>query len=420
MTNKIFTVAILGVGSRGGNAYGRVFNRMKDKFRIVALCDPREARLESFGEEFGVPKDMRFTDEGEFMKEKRADALLIATYDCDHKRQCIRAFELGYKVLLEKSIATSLEECKELMAAQRELSGEAAVCHVLRYSPIYQKAEELLRGGTVGRLVTIEAYEPVGYWHQAHSFVRGNARSTVGASPMILAKCCHDLDLICNFAGAECVSASSMGGLTFFTEENAPENTAERCTDCRLLDECPYSAKRLYIERWKQNGSPSDEWPTNMVTAAPVTEEKLIEAISDGQYGRCVFRCDNDAVDHQTVLMKFKNGVNATLTMTAFTAERGRCYKFHGTYGQITVTDKEIKIDRYGEEPETVGIDSLVDKRLSHGGGDVGLINSFYAMLCGEGTQTDLDSSYEGYLIGFAAEKSRLSGGKLVSVHGDC
>lgn len=419
MSEKIYTVAILGVGSRGGNAYGRIINKMKDKFRIVALCDPRAERLEVFGEEFGVSGDMLFTDEEIFLRRRRADALLITTYDCDHVRECKRAFELGYKVLLEKSIATSREECLKLMEAASALSGEATVCHVLRYSPIYLKAEELINEGRIGRLVAIEATEPVGYWHQSHSFVRGNARNTRDASPMILSKCCHDLDLIAHFAKGECLSVTSVGGLSFFTEENAPDNTSARCTECRLVDECPYSAKRLYIEKWKTDGAPADEWPTNVVAPAPVTEEKLMKAIKEGQYGRCVFRCDNDAVDHQLVQIEFKNGVKATLSMIAFTTERGRCYKFHGTYGQLTVTDREIRLTEYGRECEVIGIDTLIDRGLAHGGGDRGLILSLYGMLSGAGSPTALESSVEGYLIGFAAEESRLSGGKRVYVHGD-
>ena len=194
--SKIYTVAILGVGARGGNAYGKLINKFPEKYDIVALCDMREDRLEYYGELFGVKEENRFTCEDEFFKEKRADLLVIATPDTAHICHAIKAFETGYDILVEKPLTDNEEECRELLEAQEKYGCRALVCHVLRYAPAYTKLYEVVNSGKIGRLLDINWTEPVGYWHQAHSYVRGNWRNTADSAPMILAKCCHDLDLI--------------------------------------------------------------------------------------------------------------------------------------------------------------------------------------------------------------------------------
>lgn len=418
MENKIFTVAILGAGSRGADAYGTLINEQKDKFNIVSICDIRKERLDRFGELFEVEKSELFTDEDAFFSKKRADLLVIATQDADHFRHALKAFELGYDVLLEKPITDKIEECEALLSAQKKYGVKAMVCHVLRYAPAFSKLHELVNSGIIGKLVGINANEGPNYWHQAHSYVRGNWRSSKTSTPMILAKCCHDLDLLQWYAGSECKSVSSIGNLSFFKKENAPENTAERCVDCRLINECPYSAKRVYVDRWKDVGSPIDSWPFNVVTTAPVNEEKLIEAIKIGQYGRCAFRCDNDVVDNQIVMMEFANGVKAELTMTAFTS--GRRYLLYGTYGNILLDSGKITVEVFGnkEKSYSITVRELEEKGHAHGGGDSKLINSLYDMLTGkEVSKTSLVQSVESHLMGILAEKSRLENGKPYKVH---
>ena len=186
MSEKIFSAAILGVGARGGDVYGRIMASMPDKFKIVSLCDLKKERISFYGEEFGVAEDARFQTEEEFFEKKRADVLIVATQDADHVRHAIKGFELGYDILLEKPITDSKKECERLLAAQKKYGGKALVCHVLRYAPAFTKAYEILESGAIGKLICIEALERVGYWHQAHSFVRGNWRSTKYTAPMIL------------------------------------------------------------------------------------------------------------------------------------------------------------------------------------------------------------------------------------------
>ncbi|MBR3805588.1 MAG: Gfo/Idh/MocA family oxidoreductase [Clostridia bacterium] len=416
--SKIYTVAILGVGARGGNAYGKLINKFTDKYNIVALCDQREDRLEYYGELFGVGEKNRFTSEEEFFKEKRADLLVIATPDTAHIGHTIKAFEVGYDILVEKPLTDSEEECKRLLAAQEKHGCRALVCHVLRYAPAYTKLYEIVNSGKIGRLIDINWTEPVGYWHQAHSYVRGNWRNTDNSAPMILAKCCHDLDLIQWYAKSKCKSISSIGSLDFFKKENAPDGATERCQNCPHKDSCPYSAYRIYIGRWHQFDCPTHEWPYNVVTAEPVSEEKIRAAIEAGPYGRCVFHCDNNVVDHQTVQMLFENGITATLHMNAFTNHGGRRVAMHGTYGELYMDEKTITLDVFGEPTEIIKIDALLEADYGHGGGDLKLVEALYEMMEGNaGLETSLEASVESHLMGIKAEESRLSEGKLLLVH---
>jgi predicted dehydrogenase len=174
MANKIYTVAILGIGGRGGDTYGSLMADMPEKWDIVALCDLKPDRLEAFAERFGVAKENLFTDEKEFFEKRRADVLVIATPDADHVRHATYAFNLGYDVMMEKPITDKKEEMDALLALQQEKGCKALVCHVLRYAPAFVKTAELIESGVIGRLVAIQALERVAYWHQAHSYVRGN------------------------------------------------------------------------------------------------------------------------------------------------------------------------------------------------------------------------------------------------------
>ena len=417
MPDKIYTIAIIGVGARGGVAYGELINEMPDKFKIVALCDLRQDRLDLYAPKFNVPKENCFLDEEEFFKEKRADVLLVATQDQDHVGHCVKGFAAGYDIMTEKPLTDKKEECELLLNAQKASGKKALVCHVLRYAPAFLKAKELLDSGVIGRLVAIDALEKVGSWHQAHSYVRGNWRRRDEATPMILAKCCHDLDLLQYYASSKCKCISSMGDLAHFKAENAPEGSAKRCLDCAVEKDCPFSAKHIYINLWKNMESPEDRWPFNVLVNPPLTEEKLMKAIEEGPYGRCVYHCDNDVVDHQQTIMTFENGVKATLTMTGFTYGGGRRISFYGTRGQIVLDEAagSITVAPFEKDMEVIDISDLSEKGYAHGGGDKGLINKLYDMLSGTATATtSFDASVESHLMGICAEESRLKGGELI------
>lgn len=417
---KVYTVAIIGVGARGADAYGWQLFEQKDRFKIVALCDLRKDRMERFAKKWGIPAENVFTDENEFFKEKRADLLLVATQDKDHYGHCLKGFEIGYDIMTEKPLTDSRQECEDLLAAQQKSGKKALVCHVLRYAPAFLKAAEIIENGDIGQLVAINALERVGHWHQAHSYVRGNWRNTDVAAPMILAKCCHDLDLLQFYAKSKCVSISSVGDLVHFKKENAPEGAAERCVDCPHKATCRYDAEKIYIQIWKNRGCPVDIWPYNVLTEPPITEEKLLKALQEGPYGRCVYKCDNNVVDHQLTTMTFANGVKATLTMTGFTAPGGRRYHFHGTQGELVLDESEnrITLQKYLDGPEVIDLAKLEDSGYAHGGGDIFIIKTLYDVLEGNGTAaTSFEASIESHLMGIAAEESRLQGGKLIYIH---
>ncbi|MBQ0010655.1 MAG: Gfo/Idh/MocA family oxidoreductase [Ruminococcus sp.] len=418
---KQLTVAIIGCGGRGCGAYGHLMHdSFGEKYKIVALCDIQERVLLRQGEQLEVPKENRFLDEKVFFETKRADLLVIGTQDQDHYRMTVKGLSLGYDVLVEKPLTSSRKECKGLLAAQKKYGGKVFVGHVLRYAPAFRKAEELLHSGRIGKLIAIDALEQVWYGHMAHSFVRGNWRRSDETSPMILAKCCHDLDLLQYYAGSKCRSLSSVGDLAWFKPENAPEGATDRCLDCPHVDTCPYSAKRIYIDRWKRR--PDYSFSHIIAFERPLTEEALRKALRETPYGRCVYHCDNNVVDHELTVMTFENGVKASLTMMGCTGNGGRIIKFHGSLGEIILDEENeyVELKIYGEESEKWPMADLGtgDPNSGHGGGDNALVAELYDMLCGTATErSTLEASIESHLMAIAAEESRLAGGKLKKVH---
>lgn len=415
---EMYTVAIIGCGSRGHDAFGLNLLQKKNKFKIVALCDVLKEKADRCASEFEVPSENVFYDEETFFQEKRADAIIIATHDRDHVRMAIKSLSLGYAILMEKPISPIKEELLRLLDAHKQYPQPVMICHVLRYAPAYVKIKKLLEQGRIGRLLSIDWLEQVCYWHQSHSYVRGNWRREEDSSPMIMAKCCHDLDLLQWYAEAKSVSVYSIGERMFFNKENAPYDAANRCFECKYNKDCPYSAEYQYIDRWKKAGSPKSCWPWNVIDDSLVnTEESLRKAYKNGSYGRCVFACDNDVVDHQVVVTCFENGVVANLTMTAFANDGGRRATFRGSLGEIEFnqTEDSIRISQYGKETciYKLGewLKSELEDTFGHGGGDTKLIDGFYDLLSqGVQTGTTLENSVESHLMALAAEESRKQG----------
>jgi predicted dehydrogenase len=421
MENKILTVSIIGVGARGGEAYGRYIHKCADKFNITHLCDINEERLDKYAEAFEVKKENCFTDENTFFAKKRSDVLLICTMDRQHVAMAEKALDLGYDILLEKPVSDNTDELRRLVRKANEAGRVIMVCHVLRYTVMINKLKEIIDNGGIGKLVAIDQTENVGSWHQAHSFVRGNWRNSVETSPMILQKCCHDMDLLQYFAGAKCQALSSMGSLFHFKKENQPQGAADRCVACQYVDSCPFSAKKIYVDMWKESGNPENRWPMNVITDAyPLTEEAIQKAIEEGPYGRCVYACDNDVVDNQTVVMHFENGITATLKMEGFTKKGGRDIRFFGTEGELEMDEEGnfICLRRYFGEDKTWKIDELTDDLEGHGGGDHRMIDKLYEVVAlrNENIDTCIENSVESHYMSLAAEESRVNGGILVEI----
>ena len=420
---KKIQVAIIGAGNRGG-LFGELMQERKDEFEIAAVCDIEPKQLVKCKLRMHLTDEQLFSDEKTFFEKKRGDLMVVATYDRDHVRQCIAALKLGYDVLLEKPISDSREELRELIAVQKETGRKVIVCHELRYGAGYVKAKELLQEGVIGQLLTIDAMERVVYWHQAQAYVRIQSAYNELTHPTILAKCSHDLDLIQSYAGAPCETVSSIGGLSYFRESQAPKDSTEYCLDCPHVDTCPYSAKKVYIERWHALGEPDFIWPFNKVSLkVPTTEEDLYEGLRTTYFGKCVFHCHNEAyehvVDHQLVQMQFANGVQAVLKMV-FASTSGRRINFFGTLGEILLDERTdtIEVRLYGKEPEIIPLNTLVERGHNHGGGDNILVSRLYGILTDQTpVLTSLTESAESHLMGISAEESRLNGGVLVKVH---
>ena len=338
-----------------------------------------------------------------------------------HVRMAKKALLLGYDIVLEKPISDDSQELRELSELARETGRKIMVCHVLRYTVTMRKLKEVLNSGAIGKLISIDHTENVVFWHEAHSYVRGNWRNRALSTPMIMAKCCHDLDLLQDFVGSKCRAVSSMGSLAYFKPEFKPNGSADRCVNCKYVESCSYSAKKVYIEMWKNVGCPANQFPFSLITDVyPTTETALQEAITDGPYGRCVFACDNDVVDNQTVIMQFENGITATLKMEAFVKDGGRDIRFFGTEGELVLNEGkgEIILKKYFGADTVWKINELTDDLEGHGGGDHRMIDELYDVMTGATPKvaTSIDESIESHYMALAAEESRLNGGALVEI----
>ena len=374
--------------------------------------------------EYNVPKERCFTSAEELLAQpKLADAIFICTQDQDHVREALMALEKGYHILMEKPISPSAEDCNKLLEASRKYDRKIVVCHVLRYTPFFSKIKEIISEGIIGDVVTIQAIENVGYWHQAHSFVRGNWRNSNTTSPMCLQKTCHDFDLYLWLADKMPKRVSSMGDTYFFKEACAPEGAALRCMDgCKAKENCPFDAEKIYITN-KRTGiaQGNTEWPVDVLAIHP-TEESIYEAIKTGPYGRCVFHCDNNVVDHQITNIENTDGSNISFSMSGFTSDGASRYcKIMGTKGDITadMTKNIIEIGLFGQPREVIDVTKLATDFSGHGGGDVRMVLEFLEMITtGKEPQgiTSLEQSINSHLVAFAAEESRLNHGTPVEI----
>ncbi|MFI6697582.1 Gfo/Idh/MocA family protein [Streptomyces sp. NPDC050509] len=410
------TLALVGSGLRG-QSYARhaVASGMG---RVTAVAEPDPYRRAAAAAEFGVPAERVYTDWTELAQHPRvAEAAVVATQDQLHIGPAVRLADLGYHILLEKPMATSEQDAVAIAEAAERNKILLAVCHVLRYTPYTRTLRELLESGAIGRLVSVQHLEPVGWWHHAHSFVRGNWRRQDTSAPMLLTKSCHDIDWLIHLLGELPDRVTSFGGLTHFRAEERPEGAADRCLDCPLEPSCPYSAKRLYLGCL---GNPDDEfWPLSAVTEEH-TERAVLDALRTGPYGRCVYACDNDVVDHQVVNMEFPSGATCSFTMSAFTPMEHRRTRLLGTHGFVDGDGHTLRVVdfRTGEERTVdAGTDTGASAGPSaedgHGGGDEALTEAFLtAVSTGDAStlRSDAAESLATHRVVWAAERARVTG----------
>lgn len=420
--DKKMTIAILGLGSRGLDVYAKHIPDFADKMELTAVADLRTDRVEEAKKLYGLKAENCFYNAEDILAQERlADVMFICTQDRDHVRHATAALEKGYHLLLEKPVSADADECRALLETAKRCGRKVCVCHVLRYTPFYGTIKEMIEEGSIGRVLSVQAREDVGYFHQAHSFVRGNWRDSEETSPMILAKCCHDMDLIVWLTDASCQSITSFGELSHFTKEHAPKGAALRCLDgCAAKENCPYDAEKIYITDKKTGVRSCDGWPVNTVVSHP-TEESVREALANGPYGRCVYHCDNNVVDHQVVNMQMERGITVTFSMSAFSARCDRYIKVMGTLGELEgyMSENRITYTAFGKEPQVIDLTKTTSDFGGHAGGDTRMLEQFADyIMTGKagGSITDLATSLESHYMALAAEESRRNGGAVVSL----
>jgi predicted dehydrogenase len=452
------TAILIGAGNRGYEEYGPYALAHPDEIRFVAIAEPHEARRARFARAHDIATSYQFhTWEDLLARSQMADAALVCTLDRMHVEPTIAALEAGYDVLLEKPMATTLADCVRLVRTAERTGRLLQICHVLRYSAFFSSLHDIVTSGRLGDVITVEHRENVAYWHMAHSFVRGNWRDSQVESPMILAKCCHDFDLLYWILGP-CARLSSFGSLIHFRPENAPDGAPERCTDgCPAADDCPWYAPRLYLDmvpllhvarrspaaherlaaelslrlpslvNAARRSMPGLEaaldyrgWPISVISEDTAPQARW-EALQTGPYGRCVYHCGNDVVDHQIVNIELEQGGSAVLVMHGHSHREGRTMRYDGTRatlrGCFYPEEQRIEIhDHLTGDMEVIRPSAGRVRAGGHGGGDAALMRAFVHSVRstsqGRGSHmiTSARDSLESHLMAFAAERARLEG----------
>jgi predicted dehydrogenase len=407
--DKPVTAITLGAGSRG-NVYGNFAAQYPEQLKIVGVAEPIAIRNERYATKHKIDAKNRFdTWERVFERPKFADAIIISTPDALHYAPCMKALEMGYDILLEKPIAPTEKECRSILALAKKTGRIVAVCHVLRYAPYFVKMKELIAKNTIGNVISIQHLEPIEHIHMAHSYVRGNWHNSKKTTPIILAKSCHDLDIIKWIINKPAKQISAMGDLKWFRKENAPEGSTGRCTDgCKVERSCPYSAIHAYYDkrlRLSVFDLPEDK------SKHP---EAIMEKLKTTDYGRCVYRMDNDQPDHYITNIKFGDNITASFSMEAFTSYAGRRTRVMGSHGDMVGDMNELVITDFRSDKQTKLVPKAEDveeyRNSGHGGGDWLLARDFVQAVAQQNPKlltSTIDESIESHIMGFMAEESR-------------
>lgn len=402
--DKAITAITIGAGARG-NVYGGYSLKYPEQLDIVGVAEPIAVRNERYSTKHNIPDSNRFkTWEDVFKVPKFADAVIISTPDNLHYGPCMAALKMGYHVLLEKPISPSEQECREILALSKKQKRIVAVCHVLRYAPYFQQLRTFVQSGAIGTVVSMQHLEPIEHIHMSHSYVRGNWHNSLETTPIILAKSCHDLDIVKWVLGKKSKQIHAQGSLKWFTAKNAPAGSTKRCTDgCSIEKECPYSAIKIY----QKNRTYLHHF--DLPEDKTQHEAAIDQYLRTSNYGRCVYRMDNDQPDHYTCNILFDEDITVAFSMEAFTSYSGRRTRIMGSMGDIvgdmntfTLTDfKTGKKTEWKQESD------------GHGGGDWRLVNDWVKAIAANDPNlltSTIDESIESHIMGFAAEKSRKSG----------
>jgi len=407
--DKPITAITLGAGSRG-NVYGNYAISNPDQIDIVGVAEPIPLRNERYSKKHKIATENRFvTWEHVFQKPKFADAIIITTPDHLHYGPCMKALAMGYDVLLEKPMAQTEKECRDILALTKKTGAIVGLCHVLRYAPYFIKLKELIHNGSIGELISIQHFEPIQHIHMAHSFVRGNWHNSKESTPIILAKSCHDLDIMRWLVGKPSVRVAAFGNLKWFNKQNAPAGSTARCHDgCSIESTCPYSAVKIYLRER------SYTYVFDLPEQKELVPDAIMNYLKTTNYGRCVYRMDNDQCDHYVMSLLFEGGITASFNMEAFTGYHGRRTRVMGSMGDLTGDMEQFTHTdfRTGKTTnwDSKSLDEGTYKNHGHGGGDYRLMQDWVQAVAQKNPSlltSTIEASIESHLMGFAAEKSR-------------
>ena len=406
--NRQISVVVIGIGNRG-SVYARYSKKFPHVMKVAGIVDNNVQRLERYGKDYGVPKERLFKSLEEFYATpKFCDAVIISTPDHLHYEPSLKVMQMGYHLLLEKPMCQTEKECRDVLEMAHKTGRIVGLCHVLRFAPYFVALRGAIQSGIIGEVVNVQHMEPIEHKHMAHSYVRGNWPLADKTTPIILAKSCHDLDIMRWLVNKPCEVISAEGSLHLFRKENMPEGATERCTDgCPHEKECPYSAIHIYVEKQKHIH----------VFDLPRKDPNLIlEKLKTTNYGRCVYRCENDQCDHYVATIRFKDNVTASFTMDAFTPWGGRRTRIMGTTGYIEGDGTKFTLYTFRDNKKRVWHKNVKEmaeyKHAGHGGGDHALARDFVEAVAAQDPtklSSTIDASIESHIIGFKAEKSRLS-----------
>lgn len=401
--SKPVTAILIGAGNRG-NIYADYGIIHPDELTIVGVADQDAVRNGRFARKHKIDAVNRFYDwQDVFKREKFADAVIIATPDALHAATCLEALDKGYDVLLEKPIGLTEEECRKILEKSRATGRIVGVCHVLRYSPYFRQLKEIITSKTIGDIISVQHMEPIGFSHMAHSYVRGNWHNSTKTSPIILAKSCHDTDILRWLINEPIEDLQCFGGLSHFKIENAPSGSTDRCTDgCAVEGTCPFSALQIYYRDRKRL------YVFDLPEQRKNWDYIILKKLKTTDYGRCVYRMDNDQPDHLTVNMRFDKNITATFSMEGLTSYEGRCTRIMGTKGDIVGDMESYTITDFRTGHQT----SWSLKTDFHGGGDHRLVQDWVQAVGHQNPailSSTIDVSVVSHLMAFAAERSRLN-----------
>ena len=406
---------MVGAGQRGYEVYGVYAKEHPADLPFVAVAEPQPARRKRLAEEHEINESRQYEDWHELLSQpKMADCAFICTQDRMHTEPTLATLKVGYHVVLEKPMAPTAAECIEMGSYAQKYDRLLNICHVLRYSDFFSKIKAIVQHGTLGEIVNIKHAENVSYWHQAHSFVRGNWNNSETTTPMVLQKTCHDMDILLWLIDKKCTKVSSFGSLSYFTKKNMPAGAPLRCTDpCPHKDTCIYNAERFYLGK-------NISWPVSVISE-DISLPARKKALETGPYGRCIYQCDNNVVDHQITNLEFDGGSVASLTMSAFNPHCTRFIEVMGTKGYLiaemnkfseNARSNEIKISDFLTGKTEIVYTQDYGLMTGHEGADVSMTNSFLQQIQKKEINglTSASRSIESHLMALAADRSRIDG----------